>query len=416
MSGRIVYKKVLGEKNPAELLTKHMSAELAGRHIETLNMKWAGGRAESAPTIDAVSMVQGWYVNDSDLDAMAGEQRQVRRRDENVRVERRVHFSDVVGVRPIAASGRGRRTPLRGKSGIEGKWRREASGVHSLARGKVSNVRSEIEGAIDESTTYDCGHQPLPSLSDGARAWADMDEDDTCECCRQGWQTAIRGRRAGANRAMFNDREGVSRKGRPGTSDPVSGEARARVNAGAHDERPIASLEIVETDIAHSSVMHVNDCARAGMYRFCRMSGMIDACSDPSRCMSTVSFDSPGACKPEAGMTCDPMCDRLSGGNLEAVCPVPAVHRRSDSIAPTVRDHFGCSGNSDGSQSPRRSAGSGPVEQCDHACRHVRVCADTRVRHGVMCRHRRARSCVRRNGMQVDPHPFRLKRDFEIPS
>ena len=38
-SGRIQYKKVLGEKNPADLLTKHMSADLAGRHLATLNMR-----------------------------------------------------------------------------------------------------------------------------------------------------------------------------------------------------------------------------------------------------------------------------------------------------------------------------------------------------------------------------------------
>jgi hypothetical protein len=192
---------------------------------------------------------------------------------------------------------------------------------------------------------------------------------------------------------VFNNQTRVSREGRLERGNPASGEARARVNAVAHDERPIDSLEIVETDFAHSSVMHVNDCARAGMYRVYRLSSVTDVRSESGRCMSTVSSDSPGACKPEAGMTCDPMRDRLSGGNLEGVCPVPAVHRRSNSIAPTVRDHFGCSGNSDGSQSPRRSAGSGPVEQCDHACRHARVCADTRVRQSMLCRHWRTLMC-----------------------
>ena len=170
-------------------------------------------------------------------------------------------------------------------------------------------------------------------------------------------------------------------------------------------ERPVLSLArsgqpigvsdqpIVNSDDAHSSIMHIVDCARVGMYRFSRLSGAHDACEGSCRCMSTVEYDSPGACKPDAGMTCDPMHDRLSGGNLEAVCPVPTVHRRSNSFALTVRDHFVDSGNSDGSQSPRRSAGSGPVEQCDHARRHVCMCADAYVRRCMLCRLRRTLMC-----------------------
>ncbi len=54
MSGRIQYTKVLGEKNPADLLTKYMAADLMKRHLDTANMKVAFGRAESAPQIAAV--------------------------------------------------------------------------------------------------------------------------------------------------------------------------------------------------------------------------------------------------------------------------------------------------------------------------------------------------------------------------
>ena len=56
---RIIYKKILGSKNPADSLTKHMTADLAQRHLETLNMQMSGGRASSAPTID--SLVKAWY-------------------------------------------------------------------------------------------------------------------------------------------------------------------------------------------------------------------------------------------------------------------------------------------------------------------------------------------------------------------
>ena len=51
---------MLGTKNPADLLTKDMSAELARQHVATLYMKFEGDRATSAPTLDSVeSFVQG---------------------------------------------------------------------------------------------------------------------------------------------------------------------------------------------------------------------------------------------------------------------------------------------------------------------------------------------------------------------
>jgi hypothetical protein len=54
VSGRIAYRKVLGEKNPADLLTKHPGAEVIARHLDTLNVVWIEGRAESAPTLVSV--------------------------------------------------------------------------------------------------------------------------------------------------------------------------------------------------------------------------------------------------------------------------------------------------------------------------------------------------------------------------
>ena len=86
VAGRIVYKKVLGEKNPADLLTKYMPAELMHRHLETINARPAGGRAESAPQIDNVE-VESW----------------VRKW-----VDKKVRFDEAVSVRPIPAVGRGR--------------------------------------------------------------------------------------------------------------------------------------------------------------------------------------------------------------------------------------------------------------------------------------------------------------------
>ena len=99
VSGRIIYRKVLGTKNPADLMTKHMSAELAKSHLGILNMQLTGGRAESAPTLDAVdSYVEGWYDGDNDD---AG----------NIK---RVRFAATVQMRAIPVTGRNRATPPRG--------------------------------------------------------------------------------------------------------------------------------------------------------------------------------------------------------------------------------------------------------------------------------------------------------------
>ena len=94
VSGRISYKKVLGEKNPADLLTKHMSADLSARHLTCLNMDITGGRANAAPTLD--SIVQAWYEG------------------KDTRESRHPRFSNKVSYHAVPAIGRQRPTPVRG--------------------------------------------------------------------------------------------------------------------------------------------------------------------------------------------------------------------------------------------------------------------------------------------------------------
>ena len=59
ISERIVYKKVLGEKNLLDLLTKYMTAELTMKHLEAINAEVVDGRAESAPEIGNVEKSDG---------------------------------------------------------------------------------------------------------------------------------------------------------------------------------------------------------------------------------------------------------------------------------------------------------------------------------------------------------------------
>ena len=111
MSGRIAYHKVLGEKNPADLLTKFMTAELAGKHLATLNMKMTEGRAESAPSLSSIelreesgssaaSLVYGWYVDSIDKN----------------KTEKKVKSDAKVQYRGNPARGRFRKTPERGRA------------------------------------------------------------------------------------------------------------------------------------------------------------------------------------------------------------------------------------------------------------------------------------------------------------
>ena len=166
ISGRIQYKKVLGEKNPADLLTKHMSADLAGRHLATLNMRLSTGRATTAPTLD--SLVKGWY---HDIGSLSTEGRID---------ERRVRFNSKVTYRPIPAEGRGRKTPARGTRPV-------CRGGQSLdLLEEPKNIDSD-EGIHDRVEECKCGGQ---RRSKGAR-WADMaegsDEDTECVACARSW-------------------------------------------------------------------------------------------------------------------------------------------------------------------------------------------------------------------------------------
>ena len=53
-TGRLPYMKVLGTKNPADVLTKHVPADLLNKHLETMNVTITEGRAEKAPELSAL--------------------------------------------------------------------------------------------------------------------------------------------------------------------------------------------------------------------------------------------------------------------------------------------------------------------------------------------------------------------------
>ena len=93
MRGRLGYKKVLGIKNPADILTKHVPADLLDKHIGTLGAEVTGGRAATAPELSSVveSFIE-WH------EAVKGEGE-----------IRRVKFAKMVTMRAIPRINRGRK-------------------------------------------------------------------------------------------------------------------------------------------------------------------------------------------------------------------------------------------------------------------------------------------------------------------
>ena len=201
VSGRIAYKKVLGEKNPADLMTKHMGVDLAQRHLETLNMKMIGGRSEAAPTID--SIVHGWFV-DTDGNAC----------DSNVE-RKKTRFLEIVELHYIPAIGMGRRTPTRGSS----RRRLEtASGradapygwetqTRNAATSTVMNIDEEISVKVHEGQEEtareasmekvheddgdgnreqdDVGHSDCLMIRGDGQSWADQEPGE--QICASRW-------------------------------------------------------------------------------------------------------------------------------------------------------------------------------------------------------------------------------------
>ncbi len=105
VTGRIVYRKVLGSKNPADILTKHVPRDLLDRHLETLGAEVADGRAETAPELCSVESVVQWVEQ---------------------RLPRHVRFALKVQFRAVESPNRGRRCSDRtvGRTAVERRGQR----------------------------------------------------------------------------------------------------------------------------------------------------------------------------------------------------------------------------------------------------------------------------------------------------
>ena len=212
ISGRITYKKVLGEKNPADLLTKYMAADLSLKHLRAIHAEFAEGRAETAPEIGSTEIDDAGDrfedINDGDIDGeiMSWTRKFV------IRNDRPVRFNEIVKVRPIPAVGLGKSCRGTARTSRRGRWpNEEAAGSDKATKGSVDIVigseeddkASEGIRAVKtlrevESESSDQGsterkesgceavgshepHEPAPraQCKVQSRRWADMDSSDS---------------------------------------------------------------------------------------------------------------------------------------------------------------------------------------------------------------------------------------------
>ena len=169
VSGRLAYRKVLGTKNPSDVLTKHVPGELLERHIESMGMDARGGRASSAPELNSVeSLVFCWTGPLAGGEPDGGS-------DQKLRFSSRVQF------RAIAHENRGRRCR-------EAKKCRFPGGVCSARKGTLSEdhtrrvtadaptgTRARRQGGVVQGGTV-VRSDDKPQA--GRPRWADIVDDD----------------------------------------------------------------------------------------------------------------------------------------------------------------------------------------------------------------------------------------------
>ena len=157
LTKRLTYKKVLGTKNPADILTKYVPAELLKKHLATLGTAAVGGRADAAPELCMMMMevVKEW---EEPLNTSGPKDKQVR-------------FATKVRLRSIPSANRGRRCDKVARKELQGTKRKEA------VRSEASQEEAKTERKTDG---LESGRRSNPILE--KPRWADEFDHHEGDC------------------------------------------------------------------------------------------------------------------------------------------------------------------------------------------------------------------------------------------
>ena len=206
VTGRLVYHKVLGTKNPADVLTKHVPGELLDRHLETVGARITSGRAASAPEVSSVESRTFELEWNECIDGGDGD-----------RDCRRVRFDGTVKFRAVPSCNRGIQC---GDGKASTRWQRSggsAPGNAGRREGAGEDVNMNVKGEPSScgarsaiTACPECGGSALGR-------WSDISDDDECTACA-------------ASGALFALRPGRKKmSGRHCTSDFVAAGKAANV-------------------------------------------------------------------------------------------------------------------------------------------------------------------------------------------
>ena len=170
VAGRLHYKKVLGTKNPSDVLTKHVPGELLERHLESMGAQPRSGRAETAPELNCLESVV--FVMDVDQDGCENVDR-----PEEQKETKSVRFATKVLYRAIPFVGRGRPTKAK-KKAVWPTLRRPSTSTPATAQAQGEFLEklheSDAPGAQAQGELRNAARR-RPS-SDDKISWADATE------------------------------------------------------------------------------------------------------------------------------------------------------------------------------------------------------------------------------------------------
>ena len=111
ITGRLKYHKVLGTKNPSDILTKYVNGDLLERHVESLGVRFEGGRAETAPEMNSVESWTAEIEWETQLN------------DEKDAKVKRVSFAKTVKMRAVPSQNRGIKPGKKSRAAQTGRGR-----------------------------------------------------------------------------------------------------------------------------------------------------------------------------------------------------------------------------------------------------------------------------------------------------